>query len=384
MTDNPASPTAIAESKPRKQRFPWRRGNHFTLLNDASAFYPAMRNAIDGARLGIDMEMYLFESGHVADGFIDAFIRAARRGVRVRVLLDDFGAHNLMRHDRARLAAAGVELLFYNPLRYAKLRHNLRRDHRKLLVVDGSIAFTGGAGISDVYEAGAGSWRDTMVSIRGPVVADWRALFERTWQRWSDETGPAPMPPAARQGGSPGRVATTYAPASDDIKRAFVTRVRRARHRVWLATAYFVPAWKLRRALRKAARRGVDVRLLLPGPRTDHPAIRHAGRRFYSRLLRNGVRIYEYQPRFLHAKMLLVDDWVSIGSSNVDRWNLRWNLEANQEIDDPAFAAQLAGVFITDFSDSREYDYRQWHRRPWYRRWLEAFWGRIDVWLERR
>jgi phosphatidylserine/phosphatidylglycerophosphate/cardiolipin synthase-like enzyme len=162
-----------------------------------------------------------------------------------------------------------------------------------------------------------------------------------------------------------------------------LNHIRSAERTVWLATAYFIPAWRIRRALRNAARRGVDVRLLLPGPHTDHPAIRHAGRRFYGRLLANGVRIFEYQPRFLHSKVFLCDHWVSIGSSNLDRWNLRWNLEANQEIDDSAFAGQVRAMFEADFRESIECRYAQWRKRPWSARARERLWGRVDLWLHR-
>ena len=126
----------------------------------------------------------------------------------------------------------------------------------------------------------------------------------------------------------------------------------------------------------------MDVRLLLPGRHTDHPAIRHAGRRFYSSLLRHGVRIFEYQPRFLHAKTLLCDQWVSIGSSNFDRWNLRWNLEANQEVDDPGFAGSVRAMFETDLKASVEIDKEQWQRRRWITRLREHLWGRVDMWLD--
>ena len=167
-----------------------------------------------------------------------------------------------------------------------------------------------------------------------------------------------------------------------EIKRSLYNRVRRAERRVWVQIAYFVPSRKVRRALRQAAGRGVDVRLLLPGPYTDHPAIRHAGRRFYAGLLRAGVRIFESQPRFLHAKTMLCDNWVSIGSSNLDRWNLRWNLEANQEVDNILFAQATGAMFEEDFLNSIECRYEDWRRRPWYARLREHLWGRVDMWLE--
>ena len=160
-----------------------------------------------------------------------------------------------------------------------------------------------------------------------------------------------------------------------------LNRIRHAEHKVWIASAYFFPSGKIRRALRRAAIRGKDVRLLLPGPVTDHPAIRHASRRYYSRLLRHGVRIFEYQHHFLHSKVVLVDDWCTIGSSNLDRWNFRWNLEANQEVEDAALAAAVQDMLQDDFGHSEEIDYMLWLLRSRLQRLKEWLWGKIDGWL---
>ncbi|GAB4508413.1 MAG: phosphatidylserine/phosphatidylglycerophosphate/c ardiolipin synthase family protein [Sulfuricaulis sp.] len=370
----------------RKYLFPWRPGNRFELLVDGRCFFPRMLEAIESARRHVLLEIYLFESGTVATRFIDALVQAAGRGVTVKLLLDDFGALALSRPDREKLAQGGVALAFYNPIRFRKWLRNMFRDHRKLMVVDGELAFVGGAGITDEFDVPAHpelSWRETVVCARGPVVTDWQALFLRVWNRHASRSPelPTPAPPAVADG-IPGRVTITSALAIQEIKRSLYNRARHAEKRLWIATAYFVPSRKLRRVLEQADRRGVDVRLLLPGVRTDHPAIRHAGRRFYSDLLRAGVRIFEYQPRFLHAKTVLCDDWVSIGSSNLDRWNLRWNLEANQEVDDAAFAEATRSMFEEDFRDSVECVYEDWRRRPWHVRWRERLWGRVDIWLE--
>jgi phosphatidylserine/phosphatidylglycerophosphate/cardiolipin synthase-like enzyme len=388
-----------------RYRFPWREGNRFELLNDGLRFYPRMLEEIGRARHYVLLEIYLFESGAVADRFIDAFVAAAGRGVAVRLLLDDFGARGLKHADRERLESGGVEVLFYNRLRYdfwtksraavqggtvggfAKLFANFARDHRKLLLVDGEVAFVGGAGITDAFDPPAHPqrrWREIMLEIHGPVVGDWQRLFAEVWNRHSASllVLSLPLNPPATDGMA-GRVTLTRAPRELEIPRALIKRVRAAERRVWIMTAYFVPSWRLRRALRRAARRGVDVRLLLPGPITDHPGVRHAGRRFYARLLAHGVRIYEYQPRFLHAKCALVDDWVSSGSSNLDRWNLRWNLEANQEIDDTRFASGVAAMFEGDFGDALECRYEVWRRRPWTARARERFWGKVDLFLHR-
>jgi cardiolipin synthase len=366
--------------------FPWRPGNHFELLVDGPQFFPRMLQAIEAARYHVLLEIYLFESGACAARFIEAFTRAAGRGVVVKLLLDDFGALGLARAQRQALLAGGVDLRFYNPIRLRERLRNVFRDHRKLLIVDGEVAFVSGAGIADAFDVPADParrWRETAVQIRGPVLADWQALFLGVWN-WH---APAPLAlPALAAGAYPdgmaGRVVVTSALARQDIKRSLYSRVRHAKRRVWIATAYFVPSRKVRRALRRAAQRGVDVRLLLPGPYCDHPAVRHAGRRFYGSLLRAGVRIFEYQPRFLHAKTVLCDDWVSLGSSNLDRWNLRWNLEANQEVADSRFATAVQAMFERDFADSIECRHEVWRARPWHARLREWFWGRVDGWLE--
>ncbi len=364
-----------------KFRFPWRKGNRFKLLVDGDAFFPAMLASISTARRYVLLEMYLFESGQVAERFIEALCAAAGRGVRVCVLLDDFGAFYLWRRDRERLTEGGVELAFFNRLRPARRLLNLPRNHRKLLLVDGEVAFTGGVGITDQFDPAVSPdtfWHEIMVEIRGPCVPDWQSVFCETWARSTGRPLDLPAPQGKARGGRMGRVVLhARAAARSEITRSFVTRVRNAERRVWLATAYFLPPWKLSRALRRAAREGKDVRLLLPGPRTDHPSVRILGRRYYGRLLRDGVRIFEYQPRFLHAKVLLVDDWLSIGSSNLDHWNHRWNLEANQELEDPALVEKVRSIFVSDFAKSREIGLREWRERPRLERLMERLFGWI-------
>ncbi|HWS02796.1 MAG TPA: phospholipase D-like domain-containing protein [Gammaproteobacteria bacterium] len=366
--------------------FRWCHGNQFRLLIDGNAFFSAMLDAIAGARRQILLEMYLVESGQIADRFIDALGSATQRGVQVCMLLDDFGCRGLTAADRSRLRAHGIELVLYNPLQFGTLRRNLFRDHRKLLVVDGNSAFVGGAGITDAFDESSQSgrhWHDVMVEIRGPLVSDWQTVFDHNWSHWATTAAPLINISGSKTGLQTGRVSLAGTDALPTIKRTLLQRLSRAEQRIWLATAYFVPSWKLRRRLARAARRGVDVRLLLPGPHTDHPAVRHAGRRFYRHLLAAGVRIFEYQPRFQHAKVALIDNWVAVGSSNLDRWNLRWNLEANQEIDAPDFAAATAAMFTTDFSASQEYLAHTWGRRGHWSRFAERFWGAVDRWLDR-
>lgn len=370
----------------RRYRYPWRGGNRAELLVDGQTFFPAMLQAIEEARSYILLELYLASSGRVATRFIDALGAAAARGVSVYMLLDGFGASALAHADRQRLRAAGVRLAFFNPLRLKLALGNFERDHRKILVVDGHFAFAGGAGLADefLHPRRGRPWRDTMARVAGPVVHDWCDLFAQAWERSNGE--PPRLPEAAgapAAGSAAGRVTFSSGLRVQEVKRSLIKHMRGTRRRLWFATPYFLPSRKIRHALRRAAKRGVDVRVLLPGPVTDNPPVRQAGRRFYARLLRNGVRIFEYDARFMHAKTYLCDDWVSIGSSNADRWNLRWNMEANQELVDPAFAEAVAEMFRNDFATSLEIAPEHWLRRPWHHRVQEWFWGAVELWADR-
>jgi phosphatidylserine/phosphatidylglycerophosphate/cardiolipin synthase-like enzyme len=220
-----------------------------------------------------------------------------------------------------------------------------------------------------------------MICIEGTLVTDWHQLFIHSWLRYADTPPIAPPPIRQYPQDQLGRVVASDGRPHNTIRQTLLQHIQLADQRVWLATAYFAPSWRIRRHLRKAARRGVDVRLLLPGPLTDHPPVRHAGRRFYTRLLKHGVRIFEYQPRVFHAKVALCDHWISIGSSNFDHWGLRWNQEANQEVEDPDFAGQVADMLEEDFTECREYHYHAWCQRNWYARSRERFWGAVDQWL---
>ena len=372
-----------------QRHFPWRENNQFQLLVDGGEIFPAMLASIRAARSQIFLEMYLVESGVLLDRFIRALADAAQRGVNIYLLFDGYGARGLNARDRQRITQAGIHLAIYNPLRLGKVGRNLLRDHRKLLLVDAAQAFVGGMGLADVFAAEANPqtfWHDVAVRIEGPVVADWCAVFCHNWHYWAkQDLSPVVVPGADRAdvlAGQAGRIAGGRRFGALGIHHAFLKRVRNAERRVWMMTAYFVPSRSLLRALRKSAKHGVDVRLLLPGSKTDHPAIRYAGAQHYYSLLHAGVRIFEYQPRFLHAKVLMCDDWVSLGSSNMDSWNLRWNLEANQEIESSDFATRMGELFTADFADSEEYSLNTWQMRPRYRRMLEWFWGKIARWLE--
>ena len=324
------------------------------------------------------------ESGELANQVIDALEAATRRGVKTYLLLDGYGAMGLERSDRERLQAAGVALQLFNPIGFHSLARNLSRDHRKIVVVDGEIAFTGGFGAVDEFLQ---AWYEIALRIDGPAVADWEVLFRRLWRsrlsrQASGSQTPIPLPPqrsaTAHGDGVRGRVMSARGYRYQAIRHSLYARASSAHQRLWLCTPYFVPTFALRRRLIRAARRGVDVRLLLPGAKHDHPGVRYAGQRFYQGLLRAGVRIFEFQPTFIHAKFVLADEWVSLGSCNFDHWNLHWNLEANQEIEDSAFACEVQTLFERNFAASQEVDAAAWAARPWGQRAKEWVYGVVD------
>lgn len=348
-----------------------------------------MLAAIEQAQRSIIIEMYLCGAGEVFTQFRTALLAAAQRGVTVRLLFDDFGSLQLSGSERRLLMQHGIQMRFYNRLRWRKGLSNLFRNHRKLMVVDDEVAFTGGFGLTDEFLHGAAkqpAWHDLAVEIRGPVVADWTQLFERTWtglyrslRTHFKRNKKVPHVNEAAWG----KLAASNGPRAHQVMQAVHEQLKQARHRAWLVTPYFMPSWKLRRRLIQAARRGVDTRILLPGRLTDHPGIRHASRRHYARLLQHGVRIFEYQPSFIHAKLAVCDEWVSIGSTNFDHWNMRWNLDANQEVRDQAFSDAVLHVLEADFAASRELHYERWLRRHWTLRLMESITGVVERWLDR-
>jgi phosphatidylserine/phosphatidylglycerophosphate/cardiolipin synthase-like enzyme len=267
----------------------------------------------------------------------------------------------------------------------------MRRNHRKLLIIDNRIAFVGGAGITDEYLTSPiktdakMNWHDIMLRVEGEVVLDWINSFCQVWQSISpQQVHIKDEKQDVTQFKQHGRVLLAQGPGHNQIIKSAIRNINRSQARVWIATPYFITTRKLRHALSRAAKRGVDVRLLLPGPISDHPWISQAARRYYKRLLHNGVKIFEYLPRFLHAKLILADDWISIGSSNLDRWNQFWNLDANQAINDHILLRQCESMFEVDFRQSQELRYAQWRKRPWSQRiaeWWSSYIVRTIHWV---
>ena len=376
----------------KRTRWYWHQGNRSELLIDGNQYFSSMLQSIQGARISLLLEFYFVSSGEVMDRFITAMSQAASRGVCIRMLIDAVGSRGLSLKDRKRLLDASVDLRVYNPIKLRKWNQNFARDHRKLLLIDGRTAFIGGTGIADEFfteTRSTPSWHEFMLKVEGPVLKDWVRLFQENWHRCTGEKLATNMLSADHAfqnidvasnglGSAEMKVATTEGVHQQEIKVDFRSQINAAHTRVWLVTAYFLPSWSIRRALQNAARRGVDVRLLLPGPLIDHAGIYHAARRYYKRLLSAGVRIYEYQPRFIHAKLGVCDNWVSIGSCNLDHWNLRWNLEANQEVIDTKLTDEVCRAILSDIEQSYEITLEYWQQRPWYQRSWGFVWGYIN------
>jgi phosphatidylserine/phosphatidylglycerophosphate/cardiolipin synthase-like enzyme len=361
--------------------FPWRIENSFKLLVNGEQFYACMLQAINRADNVILLETYFVESGNICSQFIGALIAASKRGVLVYVIFDSMGARGLNDNDKTILINSDVNLYFYHPVKISLLLNNFYRDHRKLLLVDNKVAFVGGAGISD-YFTGKDYWRDNMLKIQGNVIKDWFKLFNYNWQKQNNT--------AIKQFdfthdlnnkyNTLGKVSYSRGSFYNQIRNSLIKHIKKSKRRIWLASAYFVPSLKLRRALISAAKNGVEVKLVLPGIKTDNSMSRYIGHGYYAKLLQSKVRIFEYQAHFIHSKVVMVDDWVTIGSSNLDRWGANWNLEANQEIQDKDFALSIKQMFVNDFNNCNEITLAMWKQRSWQQKlkvWLWKYLGKI-------
>ena len=349
----PSSSATFAAQRPSRSSR-WVPGNHFELLENGEEFYPRVFEAIANARREVMLETFILFEDKIGMQLHAALLQAARRGVEVHVLVDGFGSPDLSDTFIGSLVEAGVRFRIFDPgRRFLGQRLNvLRRMHRKIVVVDGELGFIGGINYSadHVADFGPEAKQDYAVAVRGPIVAQMHHFTRENvlgrptrWQHWQQV--------ARRQAGVLGRPYAGTAHAlfvtrdnnnhTNDIERHYRVALRAARHRVVIANAYFFPGYRFIREMRRAARRGVDVRLILQG-QPDMPIARTAASMLYDHLLRAGVRIYEYCDRPLHGKVALVDDeWSTVGSSNLDPLSLSLNLEANVVIRDRDFNAQL-------------------------------------------
>lgn len=351
----------------KKYQYPWHYNNKFQVLIDGHIYFSSMLDEIKIADKCILLETYLFESGSIANKFISELCAAKKRNVDVLILLDEYGTKGLNDEDKEILIAAGIQLLLYNPVNYFHMGKSLKRDHRKLLVIDDNTAFIGGAGITDEFTSNTSHnyWHDVMLKINGDIVIDLIHSFNQVWNSHNKSftTVTPNITDRPKKTYNKARVITSEGTEKNEISRAIITHIRSSKNRVWLTSPYFVSSWKIRRALRYAAKKGVDVRLIFPGPYSDHKWVTYGVQRFYQRLLKANVAVYEFQPRFNHAKIILCDDWYTIGSSNFDVWNQFLNLDANIEIYDEPSNQQIINLFKDDFSKSTMINLNEWNTR---------------------
>jgi cardiolipin synthase len=355
--------------------------NRAVLLQNGAELFPAMLDAIRSARASVNMEMFIFNKGEIAAQFASVLAAKAQEGVEVRILLDDWGSHPGDLDDQ--MTKAGVKLRWYKPLRIYSIYRLGNRTHRKILTVDGRIGFTGGVGIDDRWMGDARNpkeWRETMVQVEGPVVAQLQSVFMEDWVHTTGEVlhGEKQFPPNPPAGEMLAQaIAASRSDSSSMAKLLYYMAIQAARKSIWIENAYFVPDGQIRRGLVHAAARGVDVRVIVPGPHIDVPIVRMASQFYYGELLDGGVRMYEYQPTMMHNKVMVVDGvWATIGSINFVNRSMKKNAEANVAIYDRGFAGTVEKMILADIEKSKLLTKRMWKKRGFLARL-----GEIVFWL---
>jgi len=366
-------------------------GNKVTLLQDGAATYAAMFAAIRNARNHVNLESYIIDDDEIGQQFADLLLEQQGRGVQVSIIYDSVGGINTPKAFFERMREGGIAVLEFNPInpfvsKTPWLINN--RDHRKLLVIDGQIAFIGGINISSVYSSGSGAkrtgktagntvaWRDTHLQIEGPVVGELQKLFLETWEKQKGVLlADRNFFPALKEQGND--IVRAIGSTPDDpyslIYLTLISAIGNAERQVYLTQAYFVPDPQLLEALIDAAGRGVDVKLILPSF-SDSASTFHAGRSHYSTLLKAGVKVFERQSALLHSKTVVIDGvWTCVGSSNLDWRSFVDNDEINAVILGREFAGQMQVMFYRDIEASEVVDLKSWERRPWMLRLKE--WG---------
>jgi cardiolipin synthase len=370
-------------------------GNRIRLLRDGRDAFPAMLGAIKHAHEQILLDMYWFDSDRIGRRFATALLEARARGVEVRVIYDSLGSITADTAMFDELRAAGIHVLEFNPIAPWKRRFHLsrltRRDHRKILVVDGVIGFTGGINIADPWlpmeDEGLG-WRDDCVLIEGPAVQGLMECFFDTWSQfqlpdvrrvgWAQHSSPEIITRRPRPGEQQVRIlGERTLRKRHEVARNYVYQIYRAERRVWISNSYFVPDGAVLRALMHAARRGVDVRVIVPGE-IDVEIVRYASRAVWSRLMRNGVQIFEWHKNVLHSKTAVIDGrWSTVGTFNLDYLSIRLNLEVNAAVLDEGFGATMEASFQRDLEDCREVDLHNFRFRSLGDRLLERIFYRF-------
>ncbi|MCD6050933.1 MAG: phospholipase D/Transphosphatidylase, partial [Verrucomicrobia bacterium] len=335
-------------------------GNKVEALQNGEEIFPAMLEAIHGAKETITFETYIYWSGEIGRQFSQALCERSRAGVKVHVMLDWAGSGKIEKGILEELKAAGVEVERYHPPRWNTLSRMNNRTHRKLLVVDGRIGFTGGVGIADFWLGNARSpdeWRDAHYRIEGPAVAQMQSAFTDNWVKTRSQVlfGSEYFPELKPVGNSQAQVfKSSRGEGSESVRLMYLLSIASATKSVQLQSAYFVPDDLAIETFVAACKRGVKVEIIVPGPHMDAEIVQNASRSLWGPLLDAGVKIYEYQPTMYHCKVLIVDDvWVSVGSTNFDDRSFRLNDEANLNIYDATFAREQVKVFEEDKSKSR-------------------------------
>lgn len=352
---------------------PISRGNRAELLINGDRIFPAMLEAIGGARRTVNLLTYIYWSGEIGSRVADAVCERATAGVSCRVILDAMGSVKMDRDLLERMTDCGVSVCRFRPPKPYAIRRGNNRTHRKLLVVDGKVGFTGGVGIADEWTGDAQDpdhWRDTHVRVEGPVVRGLQGSFAENWLEATGEVlaGDDDLPeldpiPGARAAML--AVRSSAGVGDTDVETVFFLTIAAARRSIDLTSAYFAPRPAFLHALADSARSGVAVRVLVPGPHIDKDVVRHTARSVYGQLIEAGVRVFEYQPTMLHAKSLVVDGvWSTVGSANFDNRSFQLNDETVLGVQDEAFAAQLTEVFERDLERSAEISLDGWRSRP--------------------
>lgn len=355
-------------------------GNVVTDLENGDEIFPAMLEAIHGATRTITFETYIYWSGDIGAKFADALAERARAGVKVKVMLDWVGSLKMEDTLLRRMQEAGVDIHQYRPLKWYNLGRLNNRTHRKLLVIDGKVGFTGGVGIADQWEGhaqDADHWRDLHFRIEGPVVAQLQAAFNDNWIKTTGEVlnGEDYFPALGKTGDVDAHMfVASPAGGSESMHLMYLMAIAAAEHSIDLEAAYFVPDDLMIQALQAARHRGVRVRVIVPGKHIDSDTVRLASKAHWGELLKTGVEIFEYQPTMMHNKLLIVDrGMVSVGSTNFDSRSFRLNDEASLNAYDPAFAARMTAVFETDLKPTVRYTYEMWKDRPLREKLVEKF-----------
>lgn len=355
------------------------QGNRFTALINGDEIFPAMLTAIRGAQTNISFETYIYWDDDIGREFVDALSERARAGVKVQVLLDWVGSNKIDKNYLTTLEQAGAEVKMYRPLRWYNIGRINNRTHRKLLVVDGRIGFTGGVGIAAQWTGNAQGpehWRDSHFRVEGPVVAQMQATALANWTKTTGKVlHGAEFFPAIKPAGTGSAQMFSSSPTggSDSMHLMYLLAITAAKESIHISASYFVPDEMMRNALIEAVQRGVRVQIILPGEHIDAEIVRRSSRGAWGDLLQAGVEIHEYQPTMFHCKVMIVDRLlVSVGSTNFDDRSFRLNDEANLNIYDREFARQQVAVFEQDLKKSRRITFAQWQDRPLQEKILEG------------